>query len=106
MCTDVRLLVDIFRFIFLFLLINIFIFHIDSVYECIVVRCIVENKLTYITQKNKLKNISVTAVRNLLASIVLTPGENCGVVYDKCRHFIFMACASACVVVNTAICVK
>ena len=47
-------------------------------------------------------NISVTVVRNLLASIVLTLGENCGVVYDKFRHFIFMAC----VVVNTAICVK
>ena len=34
---------------FLFLLINIFILHIDIVYECIVLRCIVENKLTYIT---------------------------------------------------------
>ena len=58
------------------------------------------------TEKQNSKHISVTAVRNLLASIVLPLGENCGVVYDKCRHFIFMACASACVVVNTAICVK
>ena len=43
-----------FQVYFLFLLINIFIFHIDIVYECIVLRCIVENKLTYITitQKN------------------------------------------------------
>ena len=38
-----------FQVYFLFLLINIFIFHIDIVYECIVFRCIVENKLTYIT---------------------------------------------------------
>ena len=54
-------------------------------------------------------NISVTAERNLLASIVgtLWAGENCGVVYDKFRHLMFiMACTSACVVGNTAICVK
>ena len=57
-------------------------------------------------QNSKHTCISVTAVRNLLASIVLPLGENCGVVYDKFRHFIFMACASACVVVNNAICVK
>ena len=38
-----------FQVYFLFLLINIFIFHIDSVYECIILRCIVENKRTYIT---------------------------------------------------------
>ena len=81
---------------FLFLLINIFIFHIDIVYECIVLRCIVENKLTYhrvhylltMTQKNKILNLNVTAVRNLLASIILPLGETCGVVYDKFRHFI------------------
>ena len=60
-----------FQVYFLFLLINIFSFHIDIVYECIVHRCIVEHKLIYLTY-----------------------------------YLIFMACASACVVVNTAICVK
>ena len=41
----------------------------------------------------KTLNISVTAVCNLLAfrpPIVLTLGENCGVVYDKFRHFILL----------------
>ena len=67
------------------------------------------NLLTLLTNHNTEKyilNISVTAVRILLAYIVRTLGENCGVVYDKFRHFILMACALACVVVNTAICVK
>ena len=69
------------------------------------------NLLTLLTNHNTEKytlNISVTAERNLLASIVgtLWAGENCGVVYDKFRHLMFMACASACVVGNTAICVK
>ena len=49
-CTEVRLLFDIFRFIFYSYLQQIyFSFHIYSVYECIVLRCIVEIKLTYIT---------------------------------------------------------
>ena len=48
-----------FQVYFLFLLINILIFHIDIVNECIVLRCIVEKKtylhyLLTITQKNKL----------------------------------------------------
>ena len=46
--------------------------------------------LLTMTQKNKILNISVTAVRNLLASIVLPLGENCGVVYDQFRHLICM----------------
>ena len=61
--------------------------------------------LPTLPQRRKI-NSKHKRIRNLLASIVLPLGENCGVVYDKFTHFIFMACSSACVVVNTAICVK
>ena len=42
------------------------------------------------TQKETV-NISEIDVRNLIASIARTLGENCGVVYDKFRHVIVMA---------------
>ena len=110
MCNRSSLLFKMFRFIFYFYLLFFIFFTLilfmNVLFSVVLLKINYLHYLLTMTQTNKILNISVTAVRNLLASIVLPLGENCGVVYDTFRHFIFMACTSACVVVNTAICVN
>ena len=69
---------------FLFLLINIFIFYIDIVYECIILRCrlLKINLLTLLTnhdtEKQNSKHKRNCSLRNLLASASFFPGSTPG----------------------------